>query len=97
MSKGVTSEQILQAIYELSAEFKQELQDTKTEMRQELQDTKTELKQEIQDTKTELRQEFKQELAKTNEKIDIFDEKLSILTDSLMTTRAEVKILKKSI
>lgn len=81
MSKEVSNNQVIQAITELSSQLKE----TKAELSRQLEETKSELSKQIKETEKRL-----------TEKIDILDAKVSVLSESLLTTQAEVKILKNA-
>ena len=83
MSKEVTNEQILQAIIELSKETR--------DVKQEVND----LKQDVSDLKQDVR-DVKQEVKKNADKIDKLDAKVTVLSEGLLDTQAEVKILKNA-
>lgn len=86
----VSNEQILQAIYDLSGEvngINKEVNGIKTEVNG-LKTEVTELKQEV----TELRQEVRE----NTDHLKKLDAKVTVLSEGLLDTQAEVKILKNA-
>lgn len=84
MSDGASSAQILQAIAELSEEVKG--------VSQKIDNVEKRLDQKIDGVEERLNQK----ITKNTEKVDNIDAKLSILSDSILNTQAEVKILKNA-
>lgn len=56
----------------------------------------TELSSQLEQNKSELSKQLKETEKRLTEKIDVLDAKVSVLSESLLTTQAEVKILKSA-
>ena len=94
MSKETTNEAIFQAVMELSEQLKEQSQklDKHSQQLKEQSQKLDEHSQQIKGVSQQLTDTEK----RLNEKIDIVDAKVTVLSESLLKTQAEVKMLKSA-
>ncbi|RDW16979.1 hypothetical protein CWR48_15345 [Oceanobacillus arenosus] len=90
-----TTNQILLAIRELGDSLNRTNKEV-ANLGVQMQEMKDELKQEMQEMKIEIRQEMQEIRVELKEDIQKVDTKLTILSNELLETRADVMLLKKN-